>query len=221
MISLDLITSVIAFLLTLMVMSYLIGDNPFFRIAVYIFVGVTAGYVAVVAYWQVLWPDLIRPLILGTPVEQALLSIPLVLSVLLLMKVSPRLTRLGTPTMAILVGISAAVAIGGAVTGTLLPQIGATINAFDLQKAASPIAALFNGAFILVGVITTLVYFHFGARVGSDGSVRRLGPIEIIASIGGVFLFITLGVVFAGVYSAALTALIDRLQFFATFFGLG
>jgi hypothetical protein len=123
--------------------------------------------------------------------------------------------------MAILVGVSAAVAIGGSVTGTLLPQIAATITAFDLQKSASPIVALFNGGIMLVGVIATLVYFHFGARTLADGTVRRLGLIEIIAFIGSIFLAITLGVIFAGVYSAALTALIDRLHYFAAFLGLG
>ena len=51
-----------AFLLTLFIFSYLIGDNPLFRIAVYIFVGVSAGYVAAVACRQVLWPDLFFPL---------------------------------------------------------------------------------------------------------------------------------------------------------------
>jgi hypothetical protein len=221
MISPDVIAGIIAFLLTLMILSYLIGDNPFFRVAVFIFVGVSAGYVAVVAYWQVLWPDLIRPLISGTAFERALLSVPLVLSVLLLMKVSPQLTRLGTPAMAILVGVSAAVAIGGSVTGTLFPQITATINAFDLQKSGAPIAALFNGAFILLGVIATLAYFHFGARTVADGSVRRVGLIEVIAFVGSIFIAITLGVIFAGVYSAALAALIDRLHFFAAFLGLG
>src|SRR5258708_10985113 len=93
----DLVTGAIAFLLTLMVLSYLIGDNPLFRIAVYIFVGVSAGYVAVVAYRQVLVPDLIPPLLTGAPLERSLLSIPLFLVVVLLMKVLPQLTPLGTP----------------------------------------------------------------------------------------------------------------------------
>jgi len=57
-----LITAIIAFLITLMILSYLIGDNPLFRVAVYIFVGVSAGYVAAVAIRQVLWPDLLQPL---------------------------------------------------------------------------------------------------------------------------------------------------------------
>src|SRR5258708_27440430 len=90
----DLVTGAIAFLLTLMVLSYLIGDNPLFRVAVYIFVGVSAGYVAVVAYRQVLMPDLIPPLITRSPLQRALLSIPPPLCVFFLMKISPPLTPL-------------------------------------------------------------------------------------------------------------------------------
>ena len=219
----DLIAGFIAFLFTLFIFSYLIGDNPLFRIAVYIFVGVSAGYVASVAWKQVIWSDLFFPLITGTSAQKALLTIPLILSALLLTKVSPRLTQLGMPTMALLVGISAAVAVGGAVTGTLFPQISATINMFDassVTSAAQFFNMIFNGAWILAGVTTTLVYFHFGARTTKDGSVRRFGLIELIAFIGSIFLAITLGVLFAGVYSAALTALIDRLHFFGTLFGL-
>ncbi len=133
----DLIAGFVAFLFTLLIFSYLIGDNPLFRIAVYIFVGVSAGYVASVAWRQVIWSDLFFPLITGTSAQKALLTIPLILSALLLTKVSPRLTQLGMPTMALLVGVSAAVAVGGAVTGTLFPQIGATINMFDARSATS------------------------------------------------------------------------------------
>jgi hypothetical protein len=219
----DLIAGFVAFLFTLLIFSYLIGDNPLFRIAVYIFVGVSAGYVASVAWRQVIWSDLFFPLITGTSAQKALLTIPLILSALLLTKVSPRLTQLGMPTMALLVGVSAAVAVGGAVTGTLFPQISATINMFGAGSATSAAQfaeIIFNGAWILAGVTTTLVYFHFGARTTKDGSVRRFGLIELIAFIGSIFLAITLGVLFAGVYSAALTALIDRLHFVGTLFGL-
>ena len=219
----DLIAGFVAFLFTLLVFSYLIGDNPLFRIAIYIFVGVSAGYVASVAWRQVIWADLLFPLINGPFAQKALLVVPLILSALLLLKVSPRLTQLGMPTMALLVGVSAAVAIGGAVTGTIFPQIGATINMFDPRLATSPTQfaeVMFNGAWILAGTATTLVYFHFGARTTRDGSTRRSGFVELIAFIGSIFIAITLGVLFAGVYSAALTALIDRLHFVATLFGM-
>ncbi len=222
--SLDFVMGIVAFLFTLFIFSYLIGDNPLFRIAVYIFVGVAAGYVAAVACRQVLWSDLIYPLLHDAPLQKALLTIPLILSALLLVKVSPRLTRLGMPAMALLVGVSAAVAVGGAVMGTIFPQIDATINLFDARSATSAsqfAEMMFNGAWILAGVVTTLVYFHFGARTSNNGSVRRFALIEVVAFIGSIFLAITLGVLFAGVYSAALTALIDRLHFFGVLlFGL-
>ncbi len=215
--SLDFIFGIIAFLLTLMVFSYLIGDNLFFRIAIYIFVGVAAGYVAAVAFRQVILPDLLTPLVYGSSTEKITLAVPLLLSGFLLMKIIPSTSRIGAPAMAVLAGVGAAVAVGGAVTGTLFPQIGATVDAF-----ASPAAFQFvNAVIVLVGVVFTLIYFHFGARTASDGSVRRFGLIEIGAFVGSIFIAITLGTLFAGVYSAALTAFIERLHFFGTFFGLG
>ena len=44
----NLFTGVISFLFTLLIFSYVLGDNPLFRVAVYIFIGVSAGYIAVV-----------------------------------------------------------------------------------------------------------------------------------------------------------------------------
>jgi hypothetical protein len=218
---LDLIAGIVAFLFTLMILSYLIGDNPAFRVAVYIFVGVSAGYVAIVAWWQVLWPDLALPLLNGSSSQQAILAAPLLLSGLMLMKIWPSLSRLGSPAMAVLAGAGAAVAVGGAVTGTLFPQAEATVSAFDLSGAALPLEALVNGGLVLAGVVFSLAYFHFGARTAADGSVRRFGLIEIMGFVGGIFLAITLGTLFAGVYAAALTAFIERLHFLGTFFGFG
>lgn len=214
----DLIAGVIAFLFTLMILSYLIGDNPLFRIAIYVFVGVSAGYVAVVAIWQVLVPKLILPILNGPEAQSALLAVPVLLSGMLLMKVWPPLSRLGMPAMALLVGVGAAVALGGAVNGTLFPQVNATIAAFDAPRFFQ---APWDSLLILAGVVTTLVYFHFSARTFADGSVRRFGFIEIVALVGGIFIAITLGVLFAGIYSAALTALIERLHFMGTFFRPG
>ncbi len=216
----DLIAGIIAFLFTLMILSYLIGDNPLFRIAVYIFVGVSAGYVAVVAWWQVLWPDVIVPMLTGTALQRGLLLIPLLLSLLLIFKAWPPLTRIGMPSMGLLVGTGAAVAIGGAVSGTLLPQAGATVAAFDIKRFTSA-ESFIDAVLILAGVVTTLVYFHFGARTTAEGAVRRFSFIELIAFVGSLFVAIALGVLFAGVYSAALTAMIERLHFLGTFFGLG
>jgi hypothetical protein len=217
--SIDLLAAIVSFLLTVMIFSYLVGDNPAFRIAVYIFVGVTAGYVAAVAWWQVLLPDLILPLVAGTAATRAMLAVPLLLSGLVLMKAWPPLSRLGAPAMGLLVGAASAVAIGGAIQGTLLPQARATLDAVDPGRLSS-VEGILNGVLVFVGVLTSLIYFHFSARQHADGSVRRLAPIDFMARIGGIFLAITLGVLFAGVYSAALTALVERLDFIGTFLGM-
>ena len=62
----NLVPGFLGFLLTLMILSYLVGDNPAFRVAVYIFVGVSAGYVAAVAWWQVIYPKVFLALFSGT-----------------------------------------------------------------------------------------------------------------------------------------------------------
>ena len=216
--SLDQIAGVLSFLFTLLIFSYLIGDNPLFRIAVYIFVGVSSGYIAAMAWWQVIWPRLGYPLIFGSTslVEKGLLLMPLFGSLLILMKVSPRLAGMGRIAMAFLVGVGAAVTMAGALGGTLFPQVFGTINAFDMTSFRGKDISLFieaisNGSIILAGTVFTLIYFHFGARPKADGSMQRLGVIEVMAWLGRIFIGITLGAVFAGVYAAALTALIERI----------
>ncbi|MBM3181209.1 MAG: hypothetical protein FJZ86_12755 [Chloroflexi bacterium] len=219
----DLVTGLLSFLFTILIFSYLIGDNPLFRIAVYIFVGVSSGYLAALAWWQVIVPRLIYPLVYGSVLEKAFTAIPLLGAVLILMKISPRLAGLARIAMAFLVGAGAAVIIAGALSGTLLPQIAATINAFDLSAASarniSVVEVVFNGAFILAGTVFTLIYFHFGASTKADGSIRRLKLIEINALVGRIFIGITLGTIFAGVYAAALTALIERISSLINFIG--
>lgn len=217
--SLDQIAGVFSFLFTLLIFSYLIGDNPLFRIAVYIFVGVSSGYIAAVAWWQVIWPRLGYPLIFGSIslFEKGLLLVPLFGSLLIFMKVSPRLAGMGRIAMAFLVGVGAAVTIAGALGGTLIPQVFGTINAFDLTALSGKdiswfIEAMVSGSIILAGTVFTLIYFHFGARPKEDGSMHRLGVIEGLAWVGRIFIGVALGAVFAGVYGAALTALIERLS---------
>jgi hypothetical protein len=226
-ISPDLIPAGISFLITVLILSYLIGDNPLFRAAIYVFVGATAGYVAAVAWNEVINPSLVQPVWSGTIFtnpSQVVLVIPLLGSALLLFKVSPRLSHLGQLPMAYLVGVGAAVTIGGAVLGTLFPQISATLDGFDLSSAdlsgADTAFKFVNAVAVLVGVIGTLVYFHFGATQKADGSVRRNILVNILSWVGRIYIAVTFGVLFAGVYMAALTALIKRIDLIGRFFTL-
>jgi hypothetical protein len=215
--TLNIFTGLAGLVFTLMIFSYVIGDNFLFRLALYIFTGVSAGYIASVSWQQVLWPKLISPLFFGSTLDVLLLIVPLIGSLMILMKVSPRLAGVGRFAMAFIVGAGAAVTVVGAIRGTLIPQVAGTINAFDPNLGL--VNALINGSVILLGTIVTLIYFHFGAQTRADGSVRRLGIIEVLAWLGRFFVGVTLGVVFAGVYAAALTALIERVSSMVNLFG--
>ncbi len=207
--SIELISGAIGLILTLLIFSYLIGDNPLFRSAIYIFIGVSSGYAAVVVWHYVLMPKLFQPLASSTdPSQLVFLVIPLVLSVSLLAKLSPRISWLGSFAMALLVGVGAATALSGAVAGTLIPQSRAAMNAL----ASLNFFDLIEGIIMLAGTALTLIYFQFSAKRAPDGSVKRNVAIEILAWGGRVFIAITFGVLFAGVYMAALTAMLERLS---------
>ena len=213
--SLELISALVGLILTLMIFSYLIGDSPLFRIAVYLFIGGASGYAATVVWHQVLVPKLFAPLQTGNPNQLLLIAIPLVLCLSLLAKLSPRISWIGSIAMAILVGVGAAAAVGGALLGTLIPQAQAAMAALDFRSAASGADALLGvveGVVMLAGTTFTLASFHFGASRAADGTVKRNRILEIIAWVGRLFIAITLGVLFAGVYMSALTAMIERLS---------
>jgi hypothetical protein len=198
-----------------MIFSYIFGDNFLFRLATYLFVGVAAGYVVLILAVQVLWPKLFLPLLSGSLQERLLTLVPLILGLLLLAKMSPRLARLGNVSMAYLIGVSAAVMVGGVVVGSLIPQVVATVNLFDMKAGAAngvqPAIQLIDGVFILVGVICTLMFFYFGAKPRPNAPSERSHLVSTLARAGQLFIGITLGALFAGVYSAALTALIERV----------
>jgi len=216
----DLTGMIVGFTLSLMVFSYVFGDNALFRIAISIFIGVASGYAAVVAWYNVIWPQLVIPAAFGSQSERLYVIFPLVLSALILFKISPRLSPLGNPAIAYLLGVGMAAAIAGAIFGTVLPQSLATMNTFDmglLPPGGDMLLQLAKGSTILLGVFTTLTYFHFGVRQKANQPASRPKWLAALAWLGQIFIAITLGALFAGVYSAALTALIERVNFFKDF----
>ena len=217
----DLIGLVFGFVFTLLVFSYILGDNPLFRFTIYLFIGISSGFAAIITIYNVLFPRLILPLINANQGERLLGLVPLALSALLLTKISPKLAHWGNPAMAYLVGVGAATAIGGGLLGTLFPQIGASINLFDISgiqaSGESLIGRLINGVIILLGTVTTLAYFHFGVRTKDNQTSLQQTWIDNMSQLGRIFIAVTLGVLFAGIYSAALIALVERLQFLVNF----
>lgn len=213
-IPIDLITGLLSFTFTLLILSYIVGDNPAFRVAIHAFVGVSTGYITYVVLIQVIVNKLLLPLAVGTLFDRLFLIFPLSLSLLLLGKLSPRTEWLGRPVVAFLVGIGTAAAIGGAILGTIFPQILASADMFALNPdllAGGLAAAFVIGLCALIGTIVTLAYFQFTVRGGETSTGKRGQFASILALLGKVFISITLGAIFAGVLAATLTALVDRV----------
>jgi len=202
----EILWTLVAFLLTLMVFSYLFGDNILFRIASYLLVGVTAGYAVVVIIDKVLVPQVFQPLVSGS----LWTLIPLALGALIVMRLSPRLAGLGRVSMAFLAGVGAALAVSGAVLGTLIPQMRGTITLF---KPENGLASWSQGLFILLGIVSILAYFQFGALRRTGEKPERPAYLRWLAKVGEWFLMVALGSIFAGVLLAALSALVERVDF--------
>ena len=211
LLSADFIGLIIGLLLTISVFSYLLGDNVLFRIALYIFVGASTGYVVVIIWHNIVWPKIILPIININSLDSTtiLYFMPLLLGILLLFKLVPGLRGIGSPVMAYLVGVGAAVAIGGAVLGTLLPQVSATTELFDFQDpnlGGSQYWLLAIESFIiLAATISTLLFFQFTARRNSGDSNNSPTWIDRFGKIGEIFIAITFGAIFARILIAVIS----------------
>lgn len=216
--SVELAGTLLSALVTVMVLSYLWRDNVAFRIATYLFVGVSAGYAGSIAWHSVLQPGLVDPLLesgLGVIANLTVLA-PWILVLLLLFKVSPATTRLGSVSTAVLVGVGAAVVIGGAITGTLIPQSLAAMNTLSPQ-AVTPttgetgLERTANVVILLVGTVTTLIYFRFTSQRDPTGAIQHNLILSGLGAVGQLFIAITFGVMYAGVLMSAVIVLGERL----------
>lgn len=205
----QLLVNILAALLTVMVLSRILGDNPFFRVAQYLFVGVSLGLGFVVAYQEVLRPAALR--IASDPTAPTLIvyAVPLALGLLLL----PRITRrqrsswLANIPLALIFGVGAALAAGGAVAGTLIPQISA-----NARGAGGSIEQIIGAIVLALGTIVVLCSFYFTVPQASGvGRLVRSG-----ATIGHWILMIAFGFFFAGAVQTYLAALTERLRFLVT-----
>ena len=192
--------------LTVMVFSYLLGDNFLYRLAVYVFVGLAAAYIAIVTVESVLLPWLDSTILSGDFGKVAPGMFPILLAVLLLFKTSSRLGRLGNFAIAFVIGVGAAVALVGALTGTLLPLANTTASAVKDD--------VFEAIVIFIGVASSLLYFQYLARRNPDsGEVQRRRLSLVIGTVGQGFIVVTLGALYAAAILTSLTIFIGRIAF--------
>jgi hypothetical protein len=197
----DQIELIIGAVLTFFVLTYLIGDNFLFRLAVYILIGASAAYAAVVVIFDVLLPRIQQST--TNPGMLVVTIVALILGAMLLFKVSPRLAWIGNLPVGYLVGVGAATVLGGAIIGTLGPQIVAT-GAPATSPSGGPVDGWLN-LIVVIGTIVTLLSFGYYRTHGNFA----LQAINVVGR--RFFVMVALGATFALVFMASATLLFDRI----------
>jgi hypothetical protein len=209
------IGGIVAGLLTLMVFSYLIGANPLWRIAQSLLVGVSVGYVTLVLLTQVIAPQVLRVIspAEGTATTDMLLAgVPLVLGLLLLMRIAYPGAWPASFGLNLVVAVGAALAIGGALAGTIVPQSLDTMRLLDFNDPYT----LTGNIVLFLGVICTLLYFAFGVRPNGE----RYPVLKQLSAVGRWFILLAFGPIIGALATTFYAALIDRLQFLINLVGL-
>ncbi|MBS30257.1 MAG: hypothetical protein CMG39_03755 [Candidatus Marinimicrobia bacterium] len=180
-------------LLTLSIFSYLYGDNPFYKAAEHIFVGVSAGYIFTITFWDTIWPNLFGRLIpsyvqAGFEFDISYLF-PLFLGIFMLFRLSKKYDWLSRISIAYIVGMMAGLKFYVFLNSNLLTQIkSSTVN------LSGSYFSIVNEVIILIGVISGLVYFFFSKEhTGVVGKVSRVGVYFLMIKFGASFGFAVMG----------------------------
>jgi hypothetical protein len=192
--------------LTLALYSFLYKDNPFFKAAEHIYVGVGLGYSLVIAWFQYIKAELYYPLVKywvrdgvqGSP--DYLLIVPMILGAFLLARFVRQLQWMSRWSFAFIIGFGSGVAIPNIIHANVLQQVRSSAVAIqfgDWVLAADAICAL-------LGVISVLVYFYF--------SVEHKGAVGVVSKIGIWFLMISFGASFGYTVMGRMALFVGRVQ---------
>jgi|SaaInl4_135m_RNA_FD_contig_123_19717_length_9825_multi_4_in_0_out_0_5 hypothetical protein len=137
--SLEVFGILFAGFLTLCIYSFLYKDNPFYRFAEYLFVGVSAGYTLARAFNDVfdkkIWGPLADPAP-GNSVEWTLF-IPVILGIFLILKLVPQVSWLSRWALAFVVGGTIGLSMTSRFKSDVIEQIKATISPFQAAELPS------------------------------------------------------------------------------------
>ncbi len=182
----------IAAFLTLATFSIVFDENPFYRIAEHLYVGVSAGH-AITMGWQN-----IRDLSWNPMVNKGdmVAFVPFLLGLLLYTRfLRGDMRWLNRIPASLLVGVGTGLAIGRTIQTDLLGQISATMI---------PLNNLDN-IVILFGTIGAICYFFFSFKQG--------GPIKLGAQVGRWVMMVAFGSAFSNTVMGRLSLFIGRVQF--------
>lgn len=216
----------VAAVLTLCIYSFLYKDNPFYKFAEHLLVGVSAGYILVIDFYNNIVPNLLVPVknglatlfTEGRATADLAAFVPGILGLIILTRLIPKVGWVSRWALGFYFGAFQGLVITGSMQAWILAQMYGTF-----LKDGNPVfsLALFGDAFtnptfgkfilavsgplMIIGVICTLTYFFF--------STEHKGFVGGVAKVGIVFLMVGFGASFGYTVMARVSLLIGRINF--------
>lgn len=191
--------------LTLIMYSFLYRDNPLFKVAENLYVGISLGYGAMMTWYLSLKPEVVDPLVFA-PGRDAFLdalthrTVPIILGILLLTRLSRKHGWLSRYAYTIMVGWGAGIGIPIVVHTYILKQLGPAV-----QPLSGNVWDILSGIVLLIGTVSVLFYFFF--------SVEHKGPGGAVSRVGIWFLMVSFGASFGYTVMGRVSLLIGRIIF--------
>lgn len=202
-------------LLTLAIFSFLYKDNPFYKFAEHLVVGVSAGYWAVILWHNGLVPNLLERLQDGDWYALWLNSskpwylIPALLGILMWTRFSKKFAWISRWPISMYIGIATGVAIPLEMANRVNKQLYAIMADIHWSNFFGngflDTAAGYSEVIVFVGTIAGLIYFFF--------SKAHAGGFGVIAKVGIYILMIGFGASFGLTVMARISLFIQRIQY--------
>ena len=203
----------VAAALTLCIFSFLYRENPFYRFAEHLFVGVSAGYYIVLNFWTVLVANLWDPLAVAlgghgvSPFAarmgdyRALLLLPALFGLLLFSRFVPRYAWLARWSLAVIIGVYAGLKTTGFAQGDFVAQVHGSIRPLWTGQWGTSVSVWI----FTIGLVTSLLFFYFSReQKGALGSASRVGVLFLMVSFGAGYGYTVM---------SRISLLIGRFQF--------
>jgi len=186
---------------TLAIYSFLYKENPLYRLAEHLVVGVSLGYTISITYDITLKPRLIEPLLAGS---HWILIIPAILGLLYITRFIPSIAWLSRYPIAFLMGTSMGVSFPLTMKAWVLRQLeGAMAPLYVSGMNWSEVA---GNIVLILGTLAALIYFFFSKPHKGlfFGTGSKIGIWVIMLGFGATFGFTVMG---------RISLLIGRIQY--------
>ena len=195
---------------TLALYSILYKENPVYRFAEHLFLGLATGYGLYIAWKEVLFPNWYQPLFQDHywPWIFCLVAAGMYYTIF-----SRRLAWMSRLIMMVMMGFVAGLAFR-AFFGLFMPQIGASFKPLIVMKMLpndggldlmATLFASFTNILFVVTLLTVMMYFFFSFELKSK-------PVVKAASMGRWLMMIAFGAMFGSTVMARMSLFIGRLD---------